>query len=85
MMVMLLRRKKNVKKTKKQNVESDRVEWKDTDKTTRMWQIVSQNRALELSDWLEDYPEVAFDSIEGRSWSSMVGIRVATKTSYRFF
>jgi hypothetical protein len=57
--VVVEQKKKNVKKPKKQNVESDRVEWKDTDKTTRMWQIVSQNRALELSDWLEDYPEVA--------------------------
>jgi len=47
------------KKKQKKNVQEDQ-EWQDTDQTTRMWQVVTHNRVLELSDWLEDYPEVAF-------------------------
>jgi dolichyl-diphosphooligosaccharide--protein glycosyltransferase len=38
---------------------NDPANWRDSDDTTRMWNLISSNRNKELKEWLDEEPDVA--------------------------
>ena len=45
---------------------SDPANWQDTDDTTRMWNLISQNRNKELKAWIDEDPEVVHIRSSGK-------------------
>lgn len=37
---------------------NDPVNWRDTDDTTRMWNLISQKRNKELKAWIDEDPDI---------------------------